>query len=134
MEINWPDGLAELGEFLKTQGLSFQRRGIVPHTHDILWQYGNDRIAVRVIADRGDVWSAQVADIAGWPQEWYDATALRELITGSMEDGQSVSEKMRIIKDNWLAIVQSFAEQNREKTHSRLKKIRAEWAKREFGN
>src|SRR5437588_131395 len=63
MEINWPDGLAELGEFLKTQGLSFQRRGIVPHTHDILWQYGNDRIAVRVIADRGVVWSAQVADI-----------------------------------------------------------------------
>ncbi|PYV63653.1 MAG: hypothetical protein DMG95_06305, partial [Acidobacteria bacterium] len=72
--------------------------------------------------------------IAGWPQEWYDATDLRELITRSMEDGQSVSEKMRIIKDNWLAIVQSFAEQNREKTHSRLKKIRAEWAKREFGN
>jgi hypothetical protein len=73
MASDWPSGLDQFGEFLQSQGLSLERRGIVPHTGDKLWQFGTSKIGVRVVADRGVVWSARVADIAGWPQQWYAA-------------------------------------------------------------
>jgi hypothetical protein len=118
---DWPQGISQLEEFLGAQGLSFQRSGIVAHTGDQLWQYGTDRIAVRVIADRGMIWSAQVADIAGWPQEWYSAVELKELLEGRHERvfydaSLSVTEEMKIIEENWAAIVDAFAPHQREKT------------------
>jgi hypothetical protein len=136
---DWPEGISQLGEFLRAQGLSFQRIGIVSHTGDQLWQYGTDKIAVRVIADRGMVWSAQVADIAGWPQEWYSAVELLELLRGRQESSShdaslSVTEGMKIIQENWAAIVDAFAPHERTKTHTRLKELRIERAKRAWGD
>ena len=134
---NWPKGISELEEFLRAHGLSFQRSGVVPHTGDQIWQYGTDRIAVRVIADRGVVWSAQVADIAGWPQEWYSAVELLDVLRGGQESSLydasgSVTEEMKIIQENWTAIVAAFAPHERTKTHTRLKELRIDRAKRAF--
>ena len=89
MASDWPSGLDQFGEFLRSQGLSFERRGIVPHTVDKLWQFGTSKIGVRVVADRGVVWSIRVADIAGWPQQWYAASELRGLLTGNDEEWPS---------------------------------------------
>lgn len=129
---NWPEGIEELGAFLRGNGLCFQRQGIVPQTHDILWQYGNDKVAVRVLADRGDVWGAHVADIAGWPQEWYSATELHEFITGQPVDDVSVEKQMKMIQTDWLSIVAAFTPENRERSHASLKFVRTQWAKRNW--
>ena len=135
MTLDWPEGIDEFEVFLRSRGLSFQFRGRVPDSHDIIWQYGTDKIGVRVIADRGLVWSAQIADIAGWPQQWYVAAELQELVRSagnSPPNDNSVAAQMRIIEENWSAIVDAFAPQNREKTHTLLKGIRSERSKKWF--
>ena len=126
MESEWPNGLDKFGEFLRAQGLSFERRGIVPHTGDKLWQCGTSRIAVRVVADRGFVWSVRIADIAGWPQEWYAASEIRELLTGNdiawpSERDEQIGAQIKFVEVHWLAIVDAFSSEKREQTHARLK-------------
>ncbi len=65
MTLEWPEELDQFGNFLAQQGLSFERQGIVADTGDKLWQYGNSRLGVRVVADTGITWSVRIADIAG---------------------------------------------------------------------
>lgn len=152
LPIEWPEGLSEFEGFLRSKGLYFQCRGRIPHSGgEIRWQYGNDKIAVRVSADRGWAWSAQVSDIAGWPDQWWVACELKDLITGAsggssfcrhnynatdgmqviQESQKRVAEGMRIIQENWDEIVAALAPENRSRTHTQLKKIRAEyWSKR----
>jgi len=133
LEIQWPEGLAELEKFLVSKGLYFQCRGPIPHSGgEIRWQYGNDKIAVRVSADRGYVWNAQVSDIAGWAEQWWVASELEQLLSAGRDacsDGHA-SLQMKIIQQNWDAIIDAFAPQNRSRTHTTLKSIREERAKR----
>ncbi len=51
MGSDWPSGLDQFGEFLRAQGLSFERRGIVQQTGDKVWQFGTSKIGVGVFAD-----------------------------------------------------------------------------------
>jgi hypothetical protein len=140
LNIEWPEGLAELEEFLMSKGLYFQCRGPVPHSGgEIRWQYGNDKIAVRVSADRGIAWSAQVSDVEGWSDQWWVACELKDLIGGASGASSScrhhsVSDGMKTIQENWDAIVEAFAPENRSRTHTQLKTIRAQyWANRGLG-
>ena len=131
MESDWPSGLDQFGEFLRTQGLSFDRRGRVPYTGDKIWQYSTNKIGVRVVADRGFVWSVQIADIAGWPQEWYPASELGELLTGNddawpSERDEKIDAQIKFVKEHWLAIVEAFGSDKRTQTHTRLKLLRKE--------
>jgi hypothetical protein len=48
MKSDWPSGLDQFGEFLQTQGLSFDRRGLVPYTGDKIWQYSTSKIGARL--------------------------------------------------------------------------------------
>lgn len=131
MSAEWPDKFGRFEEFLSAQGLSCQRRETTPRYGEKLAQYGNGRIAVRILSERG-VWWAEVADIAGRPDEWYDAAIVRDLIKGRGEDVLPITEQMRIIEDNWSAIADAFAPANREETHKRLDILRNERAKRRF--
>ena len=129
MKSDWPSGLDQFGEFLQTQGLSFDRRGFVPYTGDKIWQYSTSAIGVRVVADRGFAWSVQIADIAGWPQEWYPASELRELLIGNdaprhSERDERIGAEIRFVEEHWLAIVEAFDSDKREQTHTRLKLLR----------
>jgi hypothetical protein len=66
--IEWPKGLSQFEEFLKNRGLYFQCKGLIAFSGgEIRCQYGSDKIAVRVAADRGIAWSALVSDVAGCP-------------------------------------------------------------------
>lgn len=95
----------------------------------------NDKIAVRVSADRGYVWGAQVSDVAGWAEQWWSVVELREFLSGnSSGGGDSVSEQMRMGREYWDAIVKAFAPEQRSGTHTALKEIRASRAKRMFGS
>jgi hypothetical protein len=138
MTSDWPSGLDQFGEFLQKQSLSFERRGTVPHTGDKLWQYGTNKIGVRVVADRGVVWSVRVADIAGWPQQWYAACELRELLTGtsdvwpSAEQDDGIGEQMRFVEKHWPAIVAAFGADKGPETHERLKELAQERSKRKY--
>jgi sugar-phosphatase len=131
--IQWPEGLAELEKFLASKGLYFQCRGPIPHSGgEIRCQYGNDKIAVRVSADRGIVWSAQISDVDGWADQWWGASEIEQLLSGNRDassDGRA-SLQMKIIEQNWDEIVDAFAPQNRSRTHTTLKSIREERAKR----
>ena len=116
-------------ENLQTQGLSFDRRGLVPYTGDKIWQYSTSKIGVRVAADRGIVWSVQIADIAGWPEEWYPASELRELLTGNdapwpSERDERIGAETTFVEEYWLTIVEAFDSDKREQTHTRLKLLR----------
>jgi hypothetical protein len=131
MTSEWPSGLDQFGEFLRTQGLSFDRRGSVPYTGDKIWQYSTSKIGVRVVAERGIAWSIQIADIAGWPEEWYPTSELRELLTGSTLypdavpfSDDKIGAQMKFVEEHWLKIVESFASENREQTHTALKLLR----------
>jgi len=147
MRSDWPSGLDQFGDFLKAQGLSFERQGIVDHAYsgygyasDMLWQYGTSRIGVRVVADKGTTWVVCIADIAGWPQQWYAVHALRELLTDDIDDdwphsgeNNRVGEQMKFVEEYWPAIVDSFREGKRERTHEALKRIGQEQNRRRFG-
>ena len=129
MVSDWPSGLDQFGEFLRTQGLSFDRRDLVPHTGDKIWQYSTSKIGVRVAADRGFVWSVQIADIAGWPEEWYPASELRELLTENdapwpSEREEKIVAQITFVEEHWLAIVAAFGSDKREQTHTRLRLLR----------
>jgi hypothetical protein len=126
---DWPSGLDQFGEYLRTQGLSFDRRGFVPYTGDKIWQYSTNKIGVRVIAERGFVWSLQIADIAGWPQEWYPASELRELLTGCdaawpSERDEKIHSQIKFVEEHWLKILGAFGSDKREQTHTRLQSLR----------
>ena len=114
---------------MRTQGLSIDRRGLVPYTGDKIWQYSTSKIGVRVAADRGIVWSVQIADIAGWPEEWYPASELRELLTGNdapwpSERDERIGAEITFVEQYWLTIVEAFDSDKREQTHTRLKLLR----------
>lgn len=152
LPIEWPERLEEFEEFLKSRGLYFQCKGRIPYSGgETRCQYGNDKIAVRISADRGWAWSAQLCDVYGWPDQWWVACELKDLITGAsgassfcrhdydatdgmkvvQESRNRVAEGMRIIQENWDEIVDAFAPENRWRTHTQLKNIRAEyWSKR----
>ena len=154
LKTEWPQGLAELEGFLRGKGLCFQCRGHIPQSGgEIRWQYGNEKIAVRVSADRGFAWSALISDVYGWPDQWWVACELKDLISGtssansfcrrniSVSEGKKMIQEsrdfatkgMKIIQANWDAIIEAFAPENRLRTHTQLKKIRAEyWAKNVF--
>ena len=71
---------------------------------DKIWQYSTSKIGVRVIADRGFVWSLQIADIAGWSDEWYPASELRELLTGNdaarpSERGEKIDAQKKFVEE-----------------------------------
>ena len=117
MRIEWPEGLAELEKFLVSKGLYFQCRGPVAHSGgEFRWQYGNDKIAVRVSADRGMVWSPQISDVDGWPDQWWVTCELQDLISGTSGASSlcahrhSVRDGMKTIRDE---IVAAFAPVNR---------------------
>ena len=138
MVSDWPNGLDRFGEVLRAHGLSFDRRGFVPHTGDKLWQYSTSKIGVRVFADRGLVWSLQIADIAGWPEEWYPASELQELLTGndsawSAESADTIDAQMKFVEEHWPAIVEAFGPDKREQTHTRLKLLRKHRNERRWG-
>lgn len=129
MASDWPSGLDQFAEFLRAQGLSFDRRGFVAHSGDKIWQYSTNKIAVRVFADRGFAWSVQVADIAGWPQEWYPASELKELLTGNdaawpSKRDERIDAEINFLEEHWPAIVAAFGSDKREQTHTRLKSLR----------
>ena len=135
LPIEWPSGLAEFEEFLKSRGLDFQCKRLIPYSRgELRCQYGNDKITVRVRADRGYAWSAMVSE-PGWSEQWWVATELRELIGGGpqSEPEHLVEEDIRIIRDHWDAIVDAFTAENRSRSHTLLKSIRADRAKRRFG-
>jgi len=127
MTPDWPSGLDQFGEFLQTQGLSFDRQGFVHSTREKIWQYSTSKIGVRVVARF--VWGVEIADIAGWPQEWYPASELSELLTGNDTDGLSegddkIDAQIKFVEEYWLAIVDAFGSDKRKKTHTRLKLLR----------
>ena len=146
MASDWPSGLDQFGEFLRAQGLSFERHGVIPHTGEKLWQYGTSEIGVRVFADRGLVWSVQLADVAGWPGEWYPASEIKELLSGqeaaspskrderikaeikfgeeSSEQDERIGGEIRFVEEHWLTIVETFSPEKREQAHSRLIELR----------
>ncbi len=129
MKSDWPSGLDQFGEFLQTQGLSFDRRGLVPYAGDKIWQYSTSKIGVRVAGDRGIVWSVQIPDIAGWPEEWYPASELSELLTGNdapwpSERDERIGAEITFVEEYWLTIVEAFDSDKREQTHTRLKLLR----------
>ena len=104
MASDWPSGLDRFGEFLRAQDLSFDRCGFVPPSGDKIWQYSTSKIGVRVIADRGFVWSLQIADIAGWSDEWYPASELRELLTRNdaarpSERDEKIDAQMKFVEE-----------------------------------
>lgn len=135
MTIEWPEGIAELEEFVRSKELYFACRGPVPHSGgEIRWQYGNDKIAVlRKCGQRIRVERSK-SEVAGWAQQWWVASELQELISGGSElvssssRSHSVTDDMRIIQENWDEIVDAFAPQNRSRTHTVLKSLRAERA------
>ncbi len=141
MTSDWPSSLDQFGEFLLQNGLPFERRGVVPHTGDKLWQHGTNKIGVRVLAERGTNWTVWVADIAGWPQQWYPSHYyLREFLTGRIDDDwphshvdNGIEEQMKFIQEHWLAIVDCFNEEKREGTHEALKKLGENQNRRHFG-
>lgn len=138
-ESDWPIGLDQFGEFLRMQGLSFDRRGFVPYTGDEIWQYSTGKIGVRVVADRGIVWSVQIADIAGWPQEWYPAFELRELLTGNDAPWPSgrdeeIGAQITFVKQHWLAILEAFGSDRRAQTHTLLRLQRKQRNERRWGS
>ena len=140
MTSDWPKGLDQFGEFLLQQGLSFERRGVVPSTGDKLWQYGTSTIGVRVLAEKGTNWTVWIADIAGWPQQWYPSRYVREFLTGRVDDdwphsnvNNGIDEQMRFVEDQWTAIVESFRDDKREETHGKLKALGEQQNRRYFG-
>jgi hypothetical protein len=125
MSSDWPSDLERFGEFLQKQGLSFDRRGSVPYTGDKIWQYSTSKIGVRVVAERGFAWGVEIADIAGWPQEWYPASELGELVTGNDASWpQEIDAQVKFVEEYWRAIVEAFSSDNRERTHTSLKLLR----------
>jgi hypothetical protein len=129
MSSEWPSGLDQFGEFLRKQGMSFDRRGSVPYTGDKIWQYATSKLAVRVVAERGFLWGVEIADIAGWAQEGYPASELRELLTSddsawSSESDDKIDAERKFVEEHWLAIVEAFSPDKREETHNRLKLLR----------
>ena len=107
----------------------FDRRGVVPYTGDKIWQYSNSKIGVRVFADRGFVWSLQIADIAGWPGEWYPVSELRDLLTGKdaewpSERDKKIDAQIKFVEECWAAIAEAFGPDRREQTHTQLKLLR----------
>jgi hypothetical protein len=134
MPSGWPETLAAFEAFLKEKGLYCQLRGPVPRSAERygekMLQYTNDKITVRIVSESSKG-SVEIADIA-LPDEWYDAALLRDLFKGRVEDRLPVSEEIGIIEDNWLAITDAFSDANRETTHTDLKLLRNERAKRLF--
>lgn len=135
-QIAWPEGLDEFGAFLQRQGLWFQRRGVAPGSGDVIWQYGTNAIAVRWVSGH-DMGGICVADIAGWPQQWYGAAQLRDLLKGEIDDNwphsegdDGVSEQMKFVEEYWQAIVKSFSDGKRSETHEALKTQQLERGKR----
>jgi hypothetical protein len=134
LSVTWPDNLDEFGEFLARQGLTFERKGVVPGTGDILWQHGNSQLAVRVIADKGVFWSVRIADIAGWADQWYAVCELRDLISGERESCSGWTEQvgiagqMRYVEQHWAEIVDLFAPATRTASHEKLKSLKKERA------
>jgi len=129
--LDWSEKFPAFEDFLKEKGLSCQRRGTVPRYGEKLAQYGNDKIAVRVWSERG-IWFADIADIVGRPNEWYDSAIIRDLVKGRGEDVLPITEQMRIIEENWPAIADAFAPEHREQTNHQLNAMRKERAKRRF--
>lgn len=138
MTSEWPDHLDEFGEFLVEQGLSFERKGIVPQSGDKLWQYGNSQLGVRVVADKGLVWSVRVADIAGWPNQWYAACELREML---IDEHESCSEwpreagiagQIRFVEEKWASIADAFAPLKRRESHETLKQLAKRRSRRDW--
>jgi hypothetical protein len=130
MNLDWPEALGAFEDFLKGKGLVCECRGTVPRYKEKLALYGNDKIAVRVLSERG-VWFADVADIAARPDEWYDAEILRYLVTGR-DEALSIAEQLRAIEENWVAILDSFTPVHRDETHKRLEVLRKERSRRMF--
>jgi hypothetical protein len=131
MTENWPNELPTFELFLREKGLVCRRRGRIPRYGEHLALYGDGKISVRVLSEKGQ-WFTEVADNAGRPEEWYDAAILRDLVQGSGEDVLSLAEQMKVIEDNWSAITNAFRPEHREHTHQHLGLLRKQRAKRRF--
>jgi hypothetical protein len=95
----------------------------------MLLQYGNSRIAERIVSDRHK-WYVEVAEPVTRPDEWYDAAIVRDLLVGSGEDVLSLTEQINFIQTNWAAIVDCFGPAHREDSHNRLALLRKERVRR----
>ena len=108
-----------------------QRREEQPVFNNKVLQYGNADIGVRVVSDKG-IWYIEVADVAGHPNEWYDAAILRDLLLGSGEDVLPLADQVEFVETQWPAIINRFTPAQREDTHAQLSSLRKDRAKRRF--
>ncbi len=126
-----PDAVMQFEEYLKSKGLRRQRREKRPSFGDTFIQYADNSVAVRIFSERG-IWFVDISDVAGRPQEWYDAGIIRDLIVGHEKDGMPLADQIEVFTHNWDAILDRFAPPQREKTYSRLATLEQERAKRMF--
>jgi hypothetical protein len=130
MAIDWPDEVVAFEDFLKNKGLTCQRREKLPSFGDKLVQFSGEKLAVRVFSERA-VWFVDVAD-AAHPQEWYDAGILRDLILGPSTGAMPLADQIKLVKENWSVIVDSFTAPQLEETRKRLAGFEQHRAKRLF--
>lgn len=133
MQQTLPEPITDFESFLASKGLDCQRREGPDSAlfGNRLLQFGNERVGVRLILDRG-VWTVEVSDAIGQPEEWYDGALLCSLLLGPEKEVMSVADQIACLKSKWSEIKRYFDPPQREDTHSRLSLLRKERARRLF--
>jgi len=131
MAIDWPLEVVAFEDFLKSKGLTCQRREKLSSFGDKLVQFSDEKLAVRVFSERA-VWFVDVADAAAHPKEWYDAGILRDFMLGPATGAISLADQIKLVKENWPVIVHCFAAPQLEVTRKRLAGLQQDRAKRLF--
>jgi hypothetical protein len=115
------ENLADLEKFWIQQGLAcLVRMGPDSRSFgNILLQYGDSRIAVRIARDRSQ-WSVDVARSGPQSPNWYDIGLLMNLLLGRAKDIVPPDEEIAFLKANWAAIVDLFSPEQLEATDASL--------------
>jgi|SRR5580700_3304957 hypothetical protein len=123
-ELPLPEHLADLEEFCIQQGLAcLVRMGPDSRSFgNILLEYGDSRVAVRIVRDRSQ-WEVGVAAPESQSGTWFDIGLLMNLLLGRAKDIVPLEEEIVFLKANWVAIVDLFSPERLEATEASLHEL-----------
>jgi len=127
----WPNAVAQFEKFLVGHGLRRTRRKETGVFENKSVEYSDGRLGVRVVCEKS-VWFVEISDVAGHPEEWYDAAIIRDLLGGRGEDALPLASQIAVMESNWEAIRSLFDLARRGGTHSRLDGLRKQRVRRMF--
>lgn len=129
MDLQIPETVVSFEAFLVEHGLTCRRRDNVVKSGNAVIEYGDSKIAVRIVSDRS-IWAVRVNDATRPPGKWYDAAIIRDLLFGPGIDVLSLPEQIDIVETHWSLILGSFDSPRRDETHARLLLLGKERLKR----